>query len=274
MAKIDLGMVGAVVSPEGVFVEAAVELEQLGVSTIWITGGPLAGLGQIAEVMRATTRVRVATGIIPVDRFGSDEVAALYAELEADHPGRFVVGLGGAHGADPLTTLGAYLDRLDAVPVPAERRVMAGLGPRMLDLARERAAGVLPVLVTPAYTAQARERVGDGTALAVEQLVVVETDPDRARAIARGPLGFLGEVPAYQANFRRMGFTADEIAERADRLVDSLVLWGDAESITAGVRGHLKAGADHVAVSVLADPSEGHALDRWRQLAGVLLPAG
>ena len=96
----------------------------------------------------------------------------------------------------------------------------------MLDLARCRAAGAFPVLVTPDYTASARSVVGEDTTLAVEQLVVVGTDPRRARAIARGPLGFLGKVPAYQASFRRMGFTGEEIAQLSDRLVDALVPWG------------------------------------------------
>jgi DNA-binding CsgD family transcriptional regulator len=96
----------------------------------------------------------VASGIISVDRFGADEVSALYTGLQATHPGRFVVGLGGAHGPHPLQTLTSYLDRLEAVPATA--RVMAALGPKMLDLARRRAAGAFPVLVTPGYTAGAR----------------------------------------------------------------------------------------------------------------------
>src|SRR5204863_285245 len=189
------------------------------------TGGPLAGLGRIAEVIRATSRAKVASGIIAVDRFASAEVADLYAQVEASHPGRLVVGLGGAHGPEPLATLSAYLDRLDGAGVPASERVLAASGPRMLELARRRASGVLPVLVTPEYTARTRQRLGGDIALAVEQLVVVDADPDRARAIARGPFGFLGSLPQYQANFRRMGFTDDEIATQADHLVDALVAW-------------------------------------------------
>jgi len=115
-------------------------------------------------------------------------------------PGRLIVGLGGAHEPSPPSALTAYLDRLE--PVPATARVLAALGPRMLDLARDRAAGAFPVLVTPDYTASARSRLGDDTTLAIEQLVVVDADPRRARAIARGPLGFLGRLPAYQASFR------------------------------------------------------------------------
>jgi probable F420-dependent oxidoreductase len=271
--KIELGTIGAVLSPgEGnAFIDTAVELEELGYPTIWLTGGPLQSLSQIADLVRATKRARVASAIISVDRFGAAEVSALYTDLQATHPGRFVVGLGGAHGPNPLQTLTAYLDRLD--PVPATARVMAALGPKMLDLARDRAAGAFPVLVTPGYTASARSRLSDDTTLAIEQLVVVETDPQQARAIARGPLGFLGKVPAYQASFRRMGFTDEEIAPLADRLVDALIPWGDADSVAAAVSRQLQAGADHVAISVTTDPSQAQSLTPWRQLAERLIAA-
>jgi len=193
--KIELGPIGAVVSPGdgNGFAETAVELEELGYPTIWVPGGRLADLSQIAEVVRATKWARVAAGIISVDRFAADEVAALFTDLEATHPGRLVVGLGGAHGRSPLRTLAAYLDRLDSVP--ATSRVMAALGPRMLDLAGDRAAGAFPILVTPDYTATARARLGADATLAIEQFVVVEPDPQRARAMARRPLGFLGKLP-------------------------------------------------------------------------------
>jgi probable F420-dependent oxidoreductase len=211
----------------------------------------------------------VASGIISVDRFGVEEVAGLYADLEANHPGRFILGLGGAHGPQPLRTLTTYLDRLDSVPRTA--LVLAALGPRMLDLARDRASGALAVLVTSEYTRQARGRLGSDTTLATEQLVVVDTDPERARAAGRGPLGFLGTRPAYQANFRRMGFSDDEITQVDDRLVDELVPWGDADSVATRAATHLPAGADHVAVSVTSDRPHSAVLDQWRQLADRLI---
>ena len=209
--RIDLGSIGAVLHPgEHPFVDHAIELERLGYSTIWLTGGPLSELSQIADVVGATRTARIATGIIAVDRFRSEDVARLYMDLEREHPGRFVVGLGGAHGPNPLATLNAYLDRLDAVP--RNRRVMAALGPRMLELARERAGGAFPVLVTPQYVGRAKAIVGAETTLAVEQLVVLEADANHARRLARGPFDVLGGLPAYQASFKRMGFNADDIA--------------------------------------------------------------
>ncbi len=273
MTKIELGRLGAVVAPnEGEdFVGHAVDLEGLGYSTIWITGGPLAGLHQLAEVVRATERVRVASGIIAVVRFGVPDVVDLYRDLEATHPGRLVVGLGGAHGPRPFATLSAYLDQLDAAdpPVPASRRVLAALGPKMLDLAAARSSGAFPVLVHPRYTAEARARLGDDTTLAIEQLAVVEPDPGRARAAARVPLGFLGRAPQYQANFRRLGFDDEAIATQPDALVDALVPWGDAAAVARGVEAQLAAGADHVAISLLGERPWNERLEDWRAVAAL-----
>jgi probable F420-dependent oxidoreductase len=219
--------------------------------------------------VRATRQIRVGSAILSVDRFSSADVAALYAELETTDPGRFIVGLGGAHGARPFDTLATYLGELDAVP--PQRRVLAALGPRMLDFVAGRAAGALPVLVTPEYTADARTRLGVETSLVVEQLVVLETDATRARQIARGPLSFLGTMPAYRANFRRMGFSDDEIAQRADRLVDGLIAWGDVDAVAARIEHQRRAGADHVAVNVLAESPDALPVDKWRSLAATLV---
>jgi probable F420-dependent oxidoreductase len=272
MAKIELGRVGAVISPSGdrAPVTEARMLETFGYATIWITGGQLAGLHQVAEVVRGTQRVRVAPGILAVVRFDAEDVAALYREMEAEHLGRLVVGLGGAHGPRPIATLTAYLDRLDTLGVPAEVRVLAALGPRMLDLARERASGAFPVLVTPEYVAEARARLGDETALAVEQLVVMEGDPATARETARnGSLGFLGRAPQYRASFARMGFGEGEIDALGDRLVDGLVAWGEPDRVAERVGELFAAGADHVAISVVGGPDES-----WQLLAEALAPLG
>jgi probable F420-dependent oxidoreductase len=277
MTKLDLGPVGVQVTPgDGqAFLAATGELEALGYATIWLSGGPMKSLDQIREVVAATRNVRVASGIISVDRFDRAAVAATYAELEAAHPGRFVLGLGGARGPRPLRTLGRYLDELDSEPptVPASARVMAALGPRMLQLAHDRAAGAFSFLVTPDYTARARSQLGDGTTLVVGQFVAVEPDPQRARELARrGPLGFLTTAPAYAANLGRMGFSEDEISQLPDRLVDALVAWGDLDAIAARVQAHLRAGADQVTLSLLSAEEPGTLpLEPHRQLAKALI---
>ena len=144
MSKIELGRVGAALAPADnrEFLAGVRQLEEIGVSTIWLTGGQIQRLSQITAVLLATDHVRVASGIISVDRFSVAEVAALYDELEVEHPGRFVVGLGGAHGPKPIETLTAYLEALTLVP--QDRIVLAALGPRMLAFARERAVGRVP----------------------------------------------------------------------------------------------------------------------------------
>ena len=277
MTKLDLGPVGVAVTPaEGsAFLDAVTELEELGYSTIWLSGGPLRSLAQIRAVVEATRDVKVASGIISVDRFDAGSVATTYAEIEAAHPGRFVVGLGGAHGPQPLRTLAAYLDTLDSVPptVPATARILAALGPRMLQLARQRAAGAYPFMVTPDYTARARSLLGQDATLVVGQLAVLDTDPERARELARGPLRFMtGRGGGYAANLRRMGFGEDEIARLSDGLIDAVVAWGDVDAVAARVAEQLRAGADQVALSVLHEGPPGSLpLEQWRRLAAAAI---
>jgi probable F420-dependent oxidoreductase len=271
-SKIELGSVGAVVQPskDRASVDAAVELERLGFPSVWVIGGPLEDLSQLRQLVEATQTVRIASGIIAADRFAVDDVAAFYTEIEAARPGRFVLGLGGARGPDSFATLNAYLDRLDELGVPASARIMAALGPRSLDLARNRAAGVFPVLVTPEYIARARERLGDGPILAVEQFCIIETDAEQAREVARSVLSFMSRLPFYQASFRRQGFDDREIADLDDRLVDALVAWGDVDTVAARIADHHAAGADHVAVIMLS-ATPAFPLDDWAALARAVL---
>jgi probable F420-dependent oxidoreductase len=270
--KIDLGPVGAVVEPgkDGAFLEQAVQLERRGFPTLWAIGGPLERLDQLGGLVEATQRARVGSSIIAIDRFGVDEVAGFVDATEASHPGRFVLGLGGARGPQSFGALEEYLDRLDERGIGADRRILAALGPRALDLAGDRAAGAFPVLVTPEYTAQARERLGADATLVVEQFAVVEPDPERARAVGRGPLTFMSKLPAYQASFRRQGFDDQEVADLADRFVDGVVAWGDADAVADRIRSHRDAGADHVAVIVMGSGPDWPAA-AWTDLAERLL---
>jgi probable F420-dependent oxidoreductase len=256
MSKLDLGPVGITVqvSPSGSHLAEAAALERLGYSAIWLNGGQIDRLSRIAEVVGATTAVPVVPGIIPVDVYPHEEVTRLYADLQARAPDRFIAGLGGPQVPRPLAPLNAYLDQLDQgePPLPASARILAALGPRKLELARDRAAGAVLLLVTPDYTRSARGILGAQPTLVVSQLtVLLEEDPARAREIARGPLRFLSKVPGYGASFARMGFSAGDIAGLSDELVDRLVAWGSIETISARVSQQLRAGADHVALSVL-----------------------
>lgn len=274
MSKLGLGPVGMTVevSADGRHLAEAAELEELGYSAIWLRGGQLDTLDRIAEVVRATTTVPVIPGIIPVDVYGPGDVIKLYADLQARAPDRFKAGLGGPQVPRPLRPLNDYLDQLDQgePPVPAGRRILAALGPRKLELARERAAGAVLLLVTPDYTRTARRILGSQSALVISQMIVLDTDAARAREAARGPLRFLSSVQGYRTSFTRMGFSGTDIASLSDQLVDQLVAWGSTDTITARINQHLQAGADQVVLSVL-DNGHHTAIDSARQLAPRLL---
>lgn len=271
MSKLALGPIGVALtaSADDTYLEEAAELEELGYSTIWLPGGQIDSLDRIAKIVRATTSVPVASAVIPLDVYEPGMVTRLYAELQASAPDRFIVGLGGPQKPRPLQALNDYLDQLDQAepPVPAHRRILAALGPRKLELARDRFAGAIPLLVTPGYTSSARRILGDQSTLVIDQMIVLGTDAARAREIARTPLRFLSGISGYRANFARMGFTDSDIADLSDRLVDELVTWGGIDAITARINEHLEAGADQVALTILNEGDQPAPIEVARTLA-------
>lgn len=261
----------------GDITEAAAELEQLGYGAAWLGGNSAAR--HAVPLLGATSRLVVGTSIQSIWQYEADASAAGFAEVDSAHPGRFLLGLGVSHARlaeqyrRPYSALVTYLNALDAAGVPAGRRVLAALGPKTLELSRERAAGAIPYLVTPEHTAQARALLGDGPLLAPEFAVVPETDPSRARALARAHLALYLTLPNYTGNFLRLGFTEDDLAGGgSDRLVDTLYAWGDEDRIRDRADAFHRAGADHVAIQVV-DGTPGDDLPReaWRRLAAVLL---
>lgn len=261
--------------------ETAAELEELGYGSVWL-GGAAGNLEVPARLLVGTRRLTVATGIVNVWTEPMDTVAAGYAQVAAEYPDRFLLGLGAGHAANveptgqryerPYSKLVETLDRLDAAtpPVPKDGRALAALGPRVLALAGERTAGAHPYLTTPDHTHAARNMLGPDPLLAPEQKVVLDTHPSRARELARqGIKRYLG-LPNYANNLLRLGYTDDDLADGgSDRLVDALVAWGDPETIAARVRAHRDAGAGHVCVQVLTDPLR-LPRDEWRELAAAL----
>lgn len=249
-------------------IAAAQAAEELGYPAIWLSGGPLPGLQTIIDLVGATTAIKFVSGILSVVTYSASDVSTTYAELEASAPGRFTVGLGGAHGAKPIATLNAYLDELD---VPVEHRVLAALGPRMLKLAADRSAGAYPFLTSAAYSSEARKVLGPDKLLAVSHLAVLETDADRARAIARDTISFFPRIPGYAASLKRQGFTESDLVELPDHMVDALAAWGSPADIKAKLTEHLAAGADHVAVNVITGVTGPQPIEQWRALAPTLL---
>jgi probable F420-dependent oxidoreductase len=265
----------------GAAAEAAAELDELGYRGVWIPGGvDDKVLGDVEALLAATRRAVIATGIINIWKQEPADVGTWWRARSAAEHARIMLGLGVSHGpligdayAKPLQVMTRYLDGLDAAGVAADRRCLAALGPKMLQLSADRSAGAHPYLVTPEHTAEARRILGPTALLAPEQGVILESDPARAREMAREALTTYANLPNYRNSWARLGFSTEEIDARADRLVDALFAWGGVEQIAARVRAHLDAGADHVCVQVIhpglatASPPR----EIWRELAAALI---
>src|SRR5579864_1687714 len=265
---------------------AAAELEELGYTTLWFPGGQQAGLGEhIRKMLGATRSAVVATGIVSIWTHPARATAEMHASLTQAFPGRFLLGIGISHPnvvqtagityEKPLQKLRGYLDELDSarLPVPLDERILASLGPLSLRLARDRAAGTHPYFMPVEHTRVSREAVGPSKIVAPELMVVVESDPERARAIARPSIDRYLHAPNYVNNLLRMGFSSDDIGNGgSDRLVDALIAWGEPSKIMQRVREHHEAGADHVCLQVLTEaPDDAKAaMEGYRQLAPAL----
>lgn len=281
----DLGRVGLWsvelrTADSGEITEAAAELDEQGWGALWIPG--LGGgdiLGDSERLLLATRDTKVAIGVLSIWRHRATEMAAGHERLQTEYGRRLLLGLGVSDPAAarsvgrsyrPLTDMGAYLDTLDQAPtpVPAKERLMAALGPKMVELAGRRTAGVHPFMVTPEYSAATREQLGDGPLLAPYQAVVLERDPGTARAAARAFLGAFLSMGHYARNLLRQGFTEEDLlGGGSDRLIDGVVAWGEVPAIGDRVRAHHRAGADHVCLHVVG--ADGLPLRQWRELSAL-----
>ncbi|MEU7816495.1 LLM class F420-dependent oxidoreductase [Pseudonocardia sp. NPDC049154] len=256
--SVDLGRYGIWLRRDQLTGELAAEIEALGYGAIWIGGSPPADLALPEELLAATTRIAIATGIVNIWQAPAPELAESYHRIGKTYPGRFLLGVGIGHPEavreyrSPYDTIVGYLDELDAAGVPVEGRALAALGPKVLRLSGERTAGAAPYLTTPRHTAEAREILGDGPLLAPEHKVVLSTDPEYARTVGRPKVRdpYL-RLSNYRRNLLRTGFTEEDLDTASDRTIDALVLHGDAAAVAAGLNAHLEAGADHVAAQIL-----------------------
>jgi probable F420-dependent oxidoreductase len=270
--RVELGKIG-IWRGEVTSSELAVELESLGYGAIWIGSSPSAELADIERLLDATTRISVATGIVNIWRADPATTAESYHRINAKHPNRFLLGVGAGHPErdqsfiKPYGALVDYLDALDAAGVPVEHRALAALGPKVLQLAGERTVGAHPYLISVEHTRQAREILGADSLLAPEQKVVLEADPARAREVGNPTLQSYLKLQNYVGNLQRLGYTEEDLADGgSDRLFNDVIMHGDAATVAAGLKSHLDAGADHVAVQVLGqDPESG-----YRALAAAL----
>ena len=270
---------------------ACAELESLGYSAVWLPEAvgrdPFVAA---ATVLSATDQLRVATGIANIYARDPMTMAACQKTLAEAFPDRFLLGLGVSHHhlverlrkhdyTRPLSYMRQYLDDMDAAmfaavgPTDDPGRVLAALGPKMLETAASQASGAHPYFTTPEHTARAREIMGPDALLAPEQMVVLDTDPISARAVARQGTAIYLRAPNYVRNLRTLGFDDSDWADvkaPSDRLVDAIVAWGTPDQIRARVDEHRAAGADHVCVQVLRSDLD-LPTDEWRVLADVLV---
>jgi len=268
--------------------DLAAELEQLGYGALWIP--EVAGrdvMAHLVMLLSATNRLVGATGIANIWARDAVTMTGGVSALTEAFPERVLLGLGVSHRhlvqdlrghsyEKPLAAMKDYLEAMDRSPYTAFRpstpirRVLAALGPRMLGLAAERTDGAHTYLVPPEHTASARPLLGPAL-LCVEQAVLLETDPEVAREVARGHTSVYLRAPNYLSNLRRLGFTEDDFVDGgSDRLVDAIVAWGDEEAVLARVRAHFDAGADHVCVQPLAAGRREVPSGLWRALAPAL----
>ncbi|OBG22360.1 LLM class F420-dependent oxidoreductase [Mycobacterium sp. 852002-51057_SCH5723018] len=276
-SKPNLGRFG--VFGRGVTPQQAKEIESLGYRAVWVGGSPPAELAWVEPILEATTQLQLATGIVNIWTAAAKPVAESFHRIDKAYPGRFLLGIGVGHPEahteyrKPYDALVEYLKQLDEYGVPANRRVVAALGPRVLKLSAERAAGAHPYLTTPEHTAQARELIGPSAFLAPEHKAVLTT-PDKegaekARTVGRRALDVYFNLANYRNNWKRLGFSDEEVTRPgSDRLVDSLVAYGTPDQIAARLKEHLDAGADHVPVQVLT--KDENLVSALAELAGPL----
>ncbi len=276
MTAVDLGKIGVWTSYRAFGAdragEAAKLAEQLGYGAFWVGGSP--SVRDVRPVLEATSKLAAATGILNVWANDPAETAADVADVEADFPGRFMLGIGIGHREatteyrKPLDTMRAFLDGLDASTTPpsTDRRCLAALGPKMLELAGERTAGTHTYFVPVEHTRAAHKQLGPGKLIATELACVVDTDSARAKAVARDYAKLYLGLRNYVRNLLRFDFTEEDVANGgSDRLIDAIVPQGSADEIVAIVHAHLDAGADHVCLQTLGE--DGIPKNAWTALA-------
>ncbi len=244
----------------------AQRLEQLGYGTLWIPETVGKSPFVLASWLLAnTTELNLATGIVNIYHREPGVTMAAQKSLAEQSNGRFLLGMGVSHKplvegvrklkyGPPVATMRTYLEQMATAPYTAvesaetPETVIAALGPKMLDLAAEQCAGAHPYFTSPEHTRMARERLGAGAKLCVEQKVILETNADKAREAARPVAKIYNRLPNYRNNWLRMGLSEDDCDNLTDRFIDTTFAWGSADSIRARIQEHMDAGASHVCI--------------------------
>jgi probable F420-dependent oxidoreductase len=269
-------------------IDAARQFEALRYPSLWIPEslGSKDAMAHVALLLAGTERIPLATGIANIHARDPMAMANGARALAEAYPNRFILGIGVSHapsvemrGGDygnPLAQMKAYLDAMDAAqyaapaPDPPVPLVLAALGPKMLELAAQRADGAHPYFVPVEHTPIARRHLGPDACLATEVTAVLTTDRSAGLDIARKFAHNYLVLPNYANNLRRLGWSDADIANETDKLIDAVVVIGDVDAIVRRVNDHLAAGADHVCVQIRAEKSTDPAIGAYRELAAAL----
>jgi len=291
---IDIGRVGIWqgvldAHPAGKVKDVVAEIDEAGWPTLWIpetvARDPFVAAAMMLE---ATSTMNLATGIASIWARDPMTTNSASMTLNEAYGGRFLLGLGVSHHtitewvrkheyAKPLSKMRAYLEQMNKTkyrglpPADAPSTVIAALGPKMLALSAELADGAHPYFVPVDHTVIAREAIGPDKLLAVEQMVVLETDPSNAREIARQHMRIYLDLPNYANNLIRLGYDEQDITDASDNVVDAIVAWGSLDDVLARIQAHHDAGADHVCIQVLEAGAGSIPMEGWRQLGDALL---
>jgi len=264
--------------------DTAKRIEDLGFSALWIpeTVGRNPFV-HAAWLLANTSSLIIATGIANIYHREPGVTLAAQNTLAEQSDNRFLLGLGVSHKplveglrgltyGPPVATMRDYLDKMAASPYtgppPKDKppTVIAALGPKMLELPSEKCDGAHPYFTSPSHTKMARDVMGPDRLLCVEQKVIFETDPAKARDIARKAAQTYQRLPNYRNNWLRMGLgEADIDGDGSDTFIDATFAWGEIDAIKSRVQEHYDAGASHVCVQPIHPAGRIGDID-WRVL--------
>ena len=248
------------------------QVEELGYGALWYPEAVGRNtMVTAAWLLSQTKTLVIASGIANIYARDAQATVAARKALDELSGGRYLLGLGVSHAPmvqemrghnynKPLQRMRDYLEKMNqalyqSTPPSKEGELVIGaLGPKMLALSAEMTDGAHPYNVTPEHTAMARKIIGPDKKLYVEQKVLLESDPEKARAKAREALSFYLGLPNYSNNWDRLGFSkADYQGGGSDALMDAMVAWGDEKAVRKRIEEHFQAGADHVCIQPLDD---------------------
>jgi probable F420-dependent oxidoreductase len=265
------------------------DIESLGYGSLFIP--EVAGkevLTQSMAFLSATERLVVGTGIANIHVRIPSAAETGGRTINALFPRRFMLGLGVSHAPlvegsiggsyqKPLATMRTYLEKMAAVSEAFEPgagrpvRLLAALGPKMIELSGTDADGAHPYLVLPEQTRVTRDILGPEKWIVSEQAVTVGGTPEDQLQWAHGHLNAYSGLPNYRNSWIRQGFEeSDLVRGGSDRLARALVTTGSVDDAAASLRAHLDAGADHVVLQVVGDNPMADPRPALRELAAAL----